>query len=33
MRRAEARRAEAEKSPARTLYEMDYLLLVNDQTR
>jgi serine/threonine-protein kinase HipA len=33
MRRAETRRAEAEKSPARTLYEMDYLLLVNDETR
>ena len=33
MRRAEARRAKAEKSPARTLYEMDYLLLVNDETR
>lgn len=33
MKRAEARRAEAEKSKARTLYEMDYLLMVNDETR
>ncbi len=33
MRRAEARRAEAEKSPACTLHEMDYFLLVNDETR
>lgn len=33
MKRAEARRAEAEKTKARTLYEMDYLLMVNDETR
>ena len=33
MKRAETRRADAEKSPASTLYEMDYLLLVNDETR
>src|SRR5437763_986992 len=33
MKRAEARRAEAAKEKARTLYEVDYLLLVNDETR
>jgi serine/threonine-protein kinase HipA len=33
MKRAEARRAEAEKTKARTLYEMDYLLMDNDATR
>jgi serine/threonine-protein kinase HipA len=33
MKRAEARRAEAEKTKARTLYEMDYLLMVHDETR
>lgn len=33
MKRAEARRAEAEKSRPRTLYEADYLLRVNDETR
>jgi serine/threonine-protein kinase HipA len=33
MKRAEARRAEADKAKARTLYEMDYLLMVNDETR
>jgi serine/threonine-protein kinase HipA len=33
MKRAEARRAEAEKTRVRTLYEVDYLLLVNDETR
>ena len=33
MKRAEARRAETEKTKARTLYEIDYLLLVNDETR
>lgn len=33
MKRAEARRAKAENTPARTLYEMDYLLLVHDETR
>lgn len=33
MRRAEARRAEAEKVKPRTLYEVDYLLRVNDETR
>lgn len=33
MKRAEARRAEAEKAKARTLYEVDYLLMVNDETR
>lgn len=33
MKRAEARRAEAEKTKARTLYEVDYLLMVNDETR
>ena len=33
MKRAEARRAEADRTKARTLYEMDYLLMVNDETR
>lgn len=33
MKRAEARRSEAEKTKARTLYEMDYLLQVHDETR
>lgn len=33
MKRAEARRAEAEKTNPRTLYEVDYLLRVNDETR
>lgn len=33
MKRAEARRAEAGKTKARTLYEVDYLLLVNDEMR
>jgi len=33
MKRAEARRADAEKTKARTLYEVDYLLAVNDETR
>lgn len=33
MKRAEARRAEAEKSRPRTLYEVDYLLRVADETR
>ena len=33
MKRAEARRAEADKTRARTLYEMDYLLLVSDEAR
>jgi serine/threonine-protein kinase HipA len=33
MKRAEARRADAEKSKPRTLYEVDYLLRVNDETR
>jgi serine/threonine-protein kinase HipA len=33
MKRAEARRAETEKTKARTLYEMDYLLMVHDETR
>jgi serine/threonine-protein kinase HipA len=33
MRRAEARRAEADKAKPRTLYEVDYLLRVNDETR
>ncbi|RRH96701.1 hypothetical protein EH240_22275 [Mesorhizobium tamadayense] len=33
MKRAEARRAEADKTKARTLNEMDYLLMVNDETR
>jgi len=33
MKRAEARRAEADNAKARTLYEMDYLLMVNDETR
>ena len=33
MKRAEARRAEAEKTKPRTLYETDYLLLVHDETR
>lgn len=33
MRRAEARRAETEKTKARTLYELDYLLLVHDEAR
>lgn len=33
MKRAEARRADAEKTKARTLYEVDYLLAVNDDTR
>ena len=33
MKRAEARRAETEKTKARTLYEIDYLLQVNDETR
>lgn len=33
MKRAEARRAEEEGRKARTLYEMDYLLQVNDETR
>lgn len=33
MKRAEARRAEAVKTKARTLYEIDYLLMVNDETR
>jgi len=33
MKRAEARRAEAEKTKARTLHEIDYLLMVNDKTR
>lgn len=33
MKRAEARRAEAAKERARTLFEIDYLLQVNDETR
>ena len=33
MKRAEARRTEADQTKAHTLYEMDYLLLVNDETR
>lgn len=33
MKRTEARRAEAEKTKTRTLYEMDYLQMVNDETR
>ncbi|MEO3388291.1 HipA domain-containing protein [Mesorhizobium sp. CAU 1741] len=33
MKRAEARRAESEKTKARALYEFDYLLLVHDETR
>lgn len=33
MKRVEVRRAQAEKTKARTLYEMDYLLMVNDETR
>ncbi|EGP54059.1 type II toxin-antitoxin system HipA family toxin [Agrobacterium genomosp. 3] len=33
MKRAEARRAEAAKERARTLYEIDYLLQVHDETR
>jgi len=33
MRRAEARRAKNAKEKARTLYERDYLLMVNDETR
>lgn len=33
MKRAEARRAQDEKTKARTLYEFDYLLLVHDETR
>lgn len=33
MKRAEARRADTEKTRPRTLYEIDYLLLVNDETR
>lgn len=33
MKRAEARRAQDQKTKARTLYEVDYLLLVNDETR
>lgn len=33
MKRAEARRANAEKSKPRTLYEVDYLLRVNDEAR
>ncbi len=33
MKRAETRRAEADKSKVRTLCEMDYLLMVNDETR
>ena len=33
MKREEARCAEAEKTKPRTLYEMDYLLLVHDVTR
>lgn len=33
MKRAEARLADTEKRKARTLYEVDYLLLVNDETR
>jgi serine/threonine-protein kinase HipA len=33
MKRAETRRADEAKTKARTLYEIDYLLLVNDETR
>lgn len=33
MKRAEAHRAGAEKTKPRTLYEVDYLLRVNDETR
>jgi serine/threonine-protein kinase HipA len=33
MKRVEARRAQDQKTKARTLYEVDYLLLVNDETR
>src|SRR6478736_7125662 len=33
MRRMERRRAEREKQAPRTLFEIDYLLLVDDQTR
>lgn len=33
MRRMERRRADREKQPPRTLFEIDYLLLVDDQTR
>jgi serine/threonine-protein kinase HipA len=33
MKRAEAHRANAKKTKARTLYEMDYLLLVHDEAR
>jgi len=33
MRRMERRRADREKQTSRTLFELDYLLLVDDQTR